>query len=553
MSDLFNSSASFINDNWSGYLAQAPQINTRYLILALVNIPVLAVVLNVLQQLILPKDPTKPPLVFHWLPFIGSGVQYGHDPLNFFFNCQKKYGDCFTFILFGRKVTVLLGAQGNNFVLGGKSTVFNAEDAYTHLTTPIFGDDVVYAIPNEIFMEQKKFVKWGLHTEAFRSYAGLIEQEVHDFIQSDPAFKEYQRDDITEWGSADILKLMAQITILTASRTLQGKTIRSRLDKSFAEVFQDLDGGFTPVNFLFPNLPLPNYRARDQAHKKITQFYMDIIRERRENRAGDDVEYDIVNALRDQKYRSGRPVADSEIAHILIALLMAGQHTSQSTASWSILHIAHDPKLAAQIYDEQVKKFGKPDGTFSPITYDEVKELPILDSVIRETLRLHPPIHSILRHVRDDVPVPPTLAAPSKDGTYIIPKGYYVLASPSMSQNDPTVWANAEEFDYRRWTDSDGFAAQALKEYVDETGEKIDFGFGAVSKGTLSPYQPFGAGRHRCIGEQFAYLQIGTILSTLIQEFEFRLDGPVPPNNYHTMIAAPDAPRTVHYRRRRHA
>ncbi len=161
--------------------------------------------------------------------------------------------------------------------------------AAQHLTTPIFGDDVVYAIPNEIFMEQKKFVKWGLHTEAFRSYAGLIEQEVHDFIQTDPAFKEYQRDDITEWGSADILKLMAQITILTASRTLQGKTIRSRLDKSFAEVFQDLDGGFTPVNFLFPNLPLPNYRARDLAHKKITQFYMDIIRERRENRAGDDV------------------------------------------------------------------------------------------------------------------------------------------------------------------------------------------------------------------------------------------------------------------------
>ncbi len=293
-----------------------------------------------------------------------------------------------------------------------------------------------------------------------------------------------------------------------------------------------------------------------------------------------------MNALRDQKYRSGRPVADSEIAHILIALLMAGQHTSQSTASWAILHIAHDPKLAyvgpistlilthsifsAQIYDEQVKKFGKPDGSFSPITYDEVKELPILDSVIRETLRLHPPIHSILRHVRDDVPVPPTLAAPSKDGTYIIPKGYYVLASPSMSQNDPTVWAHANEFDYRRWTDSDGFAAQALKEYVDENGEKIDYGFGAVSKGTLSPYQPFGAGRHRCIGEQFAYLQIGTILSTLVQEFEFRLDGEVPPNNYHvcvilfvfilsltlvlqTMIAAPDAPRTVHYRRRRHA
>lgn len=41
-----------------------------------------------------------------------------------------KYGDVFTFILFGRRVTVALGPKGNNFVLGGKSTVFNAEGAY---------------------------------------------------------------------------------------------------------------------------------------------------------------------------------------------------------------------------------------------------------------------------------------------------------------------------------------------------------------------------------------------------------------------------------------
>ncbi|KAF8905136.1 lanosterol 14-alpha-demethylase [Mucidula mucida] len=550
MAEFLNATTTFVADNWTDCLSQAPEFNTRHVLLALVNIPLIAIVINVLKQL-LPQDRTKPPLVFHFLPFIGSGIQYGNDPLKFFFSNQKKYGDCFTFVLFGRKVTVLLGAKGNNFVLGGKSTVFNAEDAYTHLTTPIFGDDVVYAIPNERFMEQKKFVKWGLNTDSFRSYTGLIEQEVHDFLHSDLAFKEYQVGDTTAWGSADILQLMAQITILTASRTLQGKHIRSKLDKSFAAVFNDLDGGFTPVNFLFPNLPLPNYRARDVAHKKITEFYVNVVRERRENRAGDDVEYDIVNALRDQKYRNGKPVTDSEIAHILIALLMGGQHTSQSTGAWALLHIAHDPKLAAALYNEQVQKFGTANGSFSPITYDEVKELPIMNAVIRETLRLHPPIHSILRHVRDDVPVPPTLAAPSKEGTYIIPKGYYVLASPSISHNDPNVWRDPSKFDYKRWIEADGFAARALQEYVDESGEKIDYGFGAVSKGTLSPYQPFGAGRHRCIGEQFAYLQIGTILSTMIQELEFRLDGPVPPNNYHTMIATPEAPRNVQFRRRR--
>lgn len=42
-----------------------------------------------------------------------------------------KYGNVFTMIFFGRRVTVSLGIQGNDFVLGGKSVVFNAEDAYT--------------------------------------------------------------------------------------------------------------------------------------------------------------------------------------------------------------------------------------------------------------------------------------------------------------------------------------------------------------------------------------------------------------------------------------
>ena len=43
---------------------------------------------------------------------------------------RVQYGDIFTFILLGRRITVALGPKGNNFVLGGKSVVFNAEDAY---------------------------------------------------------------------------------------------------------------------------------------------------------------------------------------------------------------------------------------------------------------------------------------------------------------------------------------------------------------------------------------------------------------------------------------
>lgn len=165
------------------------------------------------------------------------------------------------------------------------------------------------------------------------------------------------------------------------------------------------------------------------------------------------------------------------------------------------------------VYKEQIKHFRGPDGRLRQMTYEDIRSLPVLDSVIRETLRMHPPIHSIMRYVRDDVPVPSTLSAPSKDGTYVVPKGNYVLASPAISQVDPTVWKNADQWDPSRWNDTEGTAAQAYKMYIDENGEKVDYGYGAVSKGTESPYQPFGAGRHRCIGEQASPDPLGLLSS----------------------------------------
>lgn len=69
------------------------------------------------------------------------------------------------------------------------------------MTTPVFGKDVVYDVPNEVFMEQKRFVKVGLSTDNFRAYIGMIEDEVEEYIKTDPAFRAYQMNDINEWGS----------------------------------------------------------------------------------------------------------------------------------------------------------------------------------------------------------------------------------------------------------------------------------------------------------------------------------------------------------------
>ena len=145
---------------------------------AIASILAIAVLTTVLQQTLF-QNPNEPPVVFHWLPLIGSTVTYGIDPFKFFFNCQAKvrsrdhhssshqalktamltrtkYGDIYTFILLSRKVTVYLGQKGNQFILNGKLKDVNAEEIYSVLTTPVFGKDVIYDVPNAKFMEQKK-------------------------------------------------------------------------------------------------------------------------------------------------------------------------------------------------------------------------------------------------------------------------------------------------------------------------------------------------------------------------------------------------------------
>ena len=72
-----------------------PNQSTSVLIAGgIVSFFVIAIIINVLSQLLV-KDPNEPPLVFHWVPFIGSTITYGIDPYKFFFSCREKVLICY--------------------------------------------------------------------------------------------------------------------------------------------------------------------------------------------------------------------------------------------------------------------------------------------------------------------------------------------------------------------------------------------------------------------------------------------------------------------------
>lgn len=378
-----------------------------------------------------------------------------------------------------------------------------------------------------------QFMKVALTTEAFRSYVPIIEGEVLSYFKRSPDFK-------GQSGVVDICPKMAQITIFTASHALQGKEIRDKFDESLADLYHDLDMGFTPINFMLHWAPLPWNNRRDHAQRTVAKIYMDTIKSRRER--GETDSKDIMYHLMNSTYKNGVKVPDHEVAHMMIALLMAGQHSSSSTSSWIMVRLASRPDIMEELYQEQIRNLG-PD--LPPLKYEDLAKLPLNQAIVKETLRLHAPIHSIMRAVKQPMAVPGT--------KYVVPTNHVLLAAPGVSATDPQYFPEPDLWEPRRWFKDSPLAPSMVRNDADEEEEKIDYGYGLVSKGASSPYLPFGAGRHRCIGENFANVQLQTIVAVTVRLFKFRnVDGSnkIVGTDYASLFSRPLQPANIYWERR---
>uniref|UniRef100_A0A8C7VAN3 Lanosterol 14-alpha demethylase n=1 Tax=Oncorhynchus mykiss TaxID=8022 RepID=A0A8C7VAN3_ONCMY len=419
-----------------------------------------------------------PPYIPSSIPFLGHAIAFGKSPIEFLENAYEKYGPVVSFTMVGKTFTYLLGSEAATLMFNSKNEDLNAEDVYSRLTTPVFGKGVAYDVPNHIFLEQKKMFKTGLNIAHFKQHVEIIEEETKEYF--------------SRWGDSgeqNLFEALSELIILTASACLHGKEIRSMLDEKVAQLYADLDGGFSHAAWLLPGwLPLPSFRRRDRAHREIKNIFYKVTQKRR--CSGEKVD-DMLQTLIDATYKDGRPLNDDEIAGMLIGLLLAGQHTSSTTSSWLGFFLGKDKALQDRCYAEQKTACGE---DLPPLNFDQLKDLTLLDRCLKETLRLRPPIMTMMRMARS----PQTVA------------GYTIPFRPDRYLNDNPA-----------------------------AGEKF-------------AYVPFGAGRHRCIGENFAYVQIKTIWSTMLRLYEFNLvDGYFPTINYTTMIHTPHNP-VIRYKRRQH-
>jgi sterol 14-demethylase len=367
--------------------------------------------------------------------------------------------------------------------------------------TQVFGKGVVYDATPAKRKAQNVHMSRGLRADRLKSYIPKILMET----------KKYMGDHWAEDGDCDVLKALSELTILTASRCLHGDDVRETLFKEVADIYHDLDKGITPLSFFWPTAPVEGHRKRDAARVRMVELFRGVIDARRtQTREQADARTDILQVFVDMKYKDGTMATTDEITGLLIALLFAGQHTSSITSTWTTLFILHDAKLKARLLEEQRQIFGDGDIRDAPMSFDDLNKMEILHNCVKETLRMHPPLIMLMRKAMQDVPIETDAGL-----KYVIPKGDIVFTSPAVAGRLDMVFKDPDAFDPDRY-------APPREEHA-----------------TPFAHLGFGGGIHQCMGQQFGFMQVKTIISWLLRNYDMEPAGPMPKADYTAMVVGP--------------
>ncbi|UJR37335.1 hypothetical protein I4U23_030043 [Adineta vaga] len=423
-------------------------------------------------------------------------------PLGLIQDGYKSIGDIFRIQLLHRSIIFLIGPQAHRVFFEAKDTQLSQREVYT-FTIPVFGKNIVYDALPKIMQQQLKFVNKGLNQMNMKAHVGKIVMEAEEWFDKWP-----------ESGEVDLMKEFSELIILTASRCLLGKEIRENIQTEFAHLYQQLSDGMSHLSFFFPNAPTKAHKKRDFARQQIAKIFSKIIKQRR---ISNDTEYDdFLQVLIDARYLDDSIPTDDEITGLLLAALFAGQHTSNITSTWmGLLLIQHQMKWMSKLLDEQKQVMEKYNGELS---VNSLGEMHLLHAVMKETLRLYPPLILLMRKV----------AEPISYNGYVLSKGDIAVVVPPIAHQLPNVFQNPTEFNPERF----------LGENAEDQIEKFSF-------------IAFGGGRHSCLGERFAYLQVKTIWSILLRKFDFEVCQQHPLPDYSVLVVGPKPPCMVRFKRKR--
>lgn len=244
---------------------------------------------------------------------------------------------------------------------------------------------------------------------------------------------------------------------------------------------RDALGSAAGSPFSLPSwLPTPRAWRERRALRETERIVGDLISERR--REGQGGLPDLLDIMVAPEGWTREP-SDREILELLVGVMLAGHGVPSAAMSWIWHLLAESPGTQHRLQSEVDEVFGE-----NPLSARRLDQLPFTTAVVKETLRLYPPIWLLARKVAEDCEL----------GGHPLRRGQFVMFSPYVVQRDPRYFERPDEFLPNRWM-------------TDELAEL-----------PRHAYVPFGGGPRSCVGYKLALTDL--VLLTAMMERRFTLN-----------------------------
>lgn len=410
---------------------------------------------------------TRIPGSWGW-PVLGETFSLFTNPLNYFATHQQRYENVFKTRILGKPSVVLCGARAQQqiFVGSGDEVVFRTRDGYS-FAEPFLGISLLQMDGQE-HQTQRRLITPAFQSHNYADYVGRINRVFERVVAQWP-----------DRGTRSFYQEARAIAFRVSTSLMLGIEDGPELAELDHLVHTLFDG---PLALLRLKLPFTRYGKALAVKPVLEGRLQQIIQRHREVPTND-----VLSLLLQARDEQGQPLSDEQLRAHLKLLLFAGYDTTTATLAWSLLELLQCPDLYERISAEVG---GDRIGGEIPVTVEDLRVMPLLDAFIKETLRLHPVTAFLLRGN----------SRPYEFEGYTIPAGWQIVVPISHTHRSPEYFAQPEQFDPER--------------FLPPREE---------DKRTPYAWMAFGGGKHMCLGMGIAQVEIKTVLTRLLRQFQLQL------------------------------
>ncbi|XP_046362368.2 cytochrome P450 26B1-like [Haliotis rufescens] len=437
------------------------------------------------SKLPLPPGSMGFPLVGETLSLITKGSDY-------YLSRRKQYGRVYKTHILGQPTIRIIGADNVRHILMGEH--ITVESSWPKSLKRLMGPGgLLNASPDSHRIRKKPLLK-ALAPAAIQGHVPRIQKLV--------------RSHILDWcnkGEEFGTDISKRLAMSVAANILIGFDVDDQNLQSIISSFQTFSGNLFSLPWKLPGSGLSKgLRAREQLIKEIKKRLQ-----------CETQQWSLVDELKNLDETAAALTVD-EMADAILELWFAGNDTSSSTSNSTLLALGKDDGVRKRI-EEELAENGLLNSE-DELTFDSLKKLTYVDHVVKEVLRVYPPVGGGFRRVKKTMEI---------EG-YQIPEGWSAIYSIRDTHQTTKLFEDKEKFQPDRWNEMD-------KE-TRLSGQRFH-------------YIPFGAGARACPGEKFARMFLKIFIVELIKTCTWELKNKNPKISYFPVTKPSDnLPVTFHLR-----